>query len=134
VEKAARRLTLLDHGRPLKTYPVSLGWSPRGPKQQEGDYRTPEGIYTIDWHKPNSICHRALHVSYPDAADQAQATARGVSPGGSIMVHGLPNGFGWMGAFHRIFNYTAGCVAVTDVQIDEIYGAVADGTPIEIRP
>lgn len=134
VEKAARRLTLFRGQTKLKSYAVALGRSPIGPKEEEGDCRTPEGIYTIDHHKENSDYHLALHVSYPSPGDAAAAATRGVPPGGDIMIHGLRNGSGWIGAFHRLTDWTAGCIAVTDAQIEEIYRAVSDGTPIEIRP
>lgn len=134
VEKAARRLTLFQGSTPLKTYHVALGRSPVGSKEREGDHRTPEGTYVIDRRKRDSAFHRALHISYPNPSDAAQAAERGVAPGGDIMIHGIRNGFGWIGAFHRIRDWTAGCVAVTDAQIEEIWRAVPDGTPIEIRP
>jgi murein L,D-transpeptidase YafK len=134
VEKAARRLTLLNDGTPLKTYRVALGHAPIGPKEQEGDQRTPEGIYRIDFHKEDSDYHRALHVSYPEQRDIDRAAARGVSAGSDIMIHGIQNGKGWIGAFHRRSDWTAGCIAVTDFEIEEIWHAVPDGTPIEIRP
>ena len=134
VVKSARRLTLFSGNKPLKSYPVALGRAPRGAKQQEGDQRTPEGAYTIDAHKFDSAFHRALHISYPSPTDSASAAGRGVSAGGDIMIHGIRNGSGWLGAFHRFTDWTAGCIAVTDKQIEEIYHAVPDGTPIEIRP
>ena len=134
VEKGARRLTLLSRGRKLKEYHITLGFSPIGPKEREGDGRTPEGIYTIDFHKPDSAFHRALHVSYPSTQDSARAAEAGVSPGGDIMIHGLPNGFGAFGATYRLRDWTAGCIAVTDPEIDEIYTSVTDGTSIEILP
>jgi len=134
VEKAARRLTLFSAGRKLKEYRVALGFSPVGSKEHEGDGRTPEGNYTIDFHKSDSAFHRALHISYPDAADTARAVEAGVAPGGDIMIHGLPNGFSAFGPAHRLRDWTAGCIAVTDFEIDEIWASVKDGTPIEIRP
>jgi murein L,D-transpeptidase YafK len=134
VEKAARRLTLLSAGRKLKEYRVALGFSPIGPKEREGDGRTPEGIYIIDFHKPDSAFHRAVHVSYPRVEDNARAAEAGVSPGGDIMIHGLPNGPGGSSAAHWLRDWTAGCIAVTDPEIDEIYSSVNDGTSIEIRP
>ena len=134
VEKSARRLTLLRNGTLLKTYRVALGRAPVGPKEREGDQRTPEGIYQIDFHKEDSDYHRALHVSYPEQRDIDRAAASGVSAGSDIMIHGLPNGRGWIGAFHRRTDWTAGCIAVTDFEIEEIWRAVPDGTPIEIRP
>jgi len=134
VEKAARRLTLWSDGTSLKTYRVALGHAPIGPKEEEGDQRTPEGIYRIDFHKEDSDYHRALHVSYPEQRDIDRAAARGVSAGSDIMIHGIQNGKGWIGAFHRRTDWTAGCIAVTDFEIEEIWRAVSDGTPIEIRP
>ena len=134
VEKAARRLTLLRDGTPLKSYRVALGRAPVGPKEQEGDRRTPEGIYSIDFHKEDSDYHRALHVSYPEQRDIERAAAAGVPPGCDIMIHGIRNGLGWIGAFHRRSDWTAGCIAVTDFEIEELWRAVPDGTPIEIRP
>jgi len=134
VEKAARRLTLLRSGTALKTYRVALGRAPTGAKEYEGDQRTPEGVYSIDFHKPDSDYHLALHISYPQQGDIDRAAAQGLSAGSDIMIHGLPNGRGWMGAFHRRSDWTAGCIAVTDFEIEEIFRAVRDGTPIEIRP
>jgi murein L,D-transpeptidase YafK len=134
VEKAARRLTLLRNGASLKTYRVALGRAPVGPKEQEGDQRTPEGIYLIDFHKEDSDYHLALHVSYPEKRDIDRAAAAGVPPGCDIMIHGIRNGKGWIGAFHRMTDWTAGCIAVTDFEIEEIWRAVPDGTTIEIRP
>jgi murein L,D-transpeptidase YafK len=134
VEKGARRLTLLREGKSLKTYRVALGGAPVGPKRQEGDQRTPEGLYLIDFHKEDSDFHRALHVSYPEQRDLEQAAARGVPAGCDIMIHGIRNGRGWIGAFHRRTDWTAGCIAVTDFEIEEIWRAVPDGTSIEIRP
>ena len=134
VEKGARRLTLFFGNKKLKEYHIALGFSPIGPKGREGDGRTPEGIYTIDFHKPDSDFHRALHVSYPSAHDSARAAEAGVSTGGDIMIHGLPNGLGALGASYRLHDWTAGCIAVTDPEIDEIYISANDGTPIEILP
>jgi murein L,D-transpeptidase YafK len=133
VEKSARRLTLLHQGKRVKSYSISLGWNPIGHKEEEGDGRTPEGVYSIDFHKPESDYHRALHISYPSASDRARAIERGVSPGGDIMIHGLRNGTGAPGAAPPPRDWTAGCIAVTDQEIEEIYRAVADGTPIDIR-
>jgi len=133
VEKGARRLTLMAGRQRLKTYRVALGGAPVGSKEQEGDQRTPEGSYLIDHHKPDSAFHLALHISYPNPADLARANERGVAPGGDIMIHGLPNGRGWIGKWHRLHDWTSGCIALTDPQIEEIFRAVPDGTPIEIR-
>jgi murein L,D-transpeptidase YafK len=134
VEKSARRLSLLRNGATLKTYRVALGRAPTGAKEYEGDQRTPEGIYTIDFHKPDSDYHLALHVSYPEQRDIDRAGAQGLSAGSDIMIHGLPNGRAWIGRFHRRNDWTAGCIALTDFEIEEIYRAVPDGTLIELRP
>jgi murein L,D-transpeptidase YafK len=108
VEKAARRLTLFQNGRVLKTYSVALGHAPLGPKEYEGDQRTPEGIYTIDFHKPDSDYHLALHISYPEQHDIDRAAVEGLSAGSDIMIHGLPNGRGWIGRFHRRSDWDGG--------------------------
>lgn len=134
VRKSARVLELYSEGRLLKAYPVSLGRSPQGPKEREGDRRTPEGEYVLDYRKADSSFHRALHISYPTAQDRARARALGVSPGGLVMVHGLRNGLGWLGRLHLTVDWTDGCIAVTDVQIREIWSAVPDRTPILITP
>lgn len=134
VDKSERALRLVRGGRVLKTYRVSLGGAPVGHKQREGDERTPEGRYVLDWRNPNSAMHRSLHVSYPDPADVARARAAGVPPGGDIMVHGIRDGLGWVGKLHRLVDWTDGCIAVTNREMDEIWRAVPDGTPIEIRP
>ena len=134
VEKGARSLTLFRGATPLKVYHVALGSVPVGPKQTEGDHRTPEGSYTIDRRKADSDFHLALHISYPNSDDVAQAAMRGVPAGSDIMIHGLPNGSGWIGVLHRRKDWTDGCIAVTDQEIEEIWHAVPDGTTIEIRP
>jgi murein L,D-transpeptidase YafK len=117
----------------LATYPVALGGTPIGPKRQEGDQRTPEGSYTIDYKNPRSHDYLALHISNPSAADRASAQRRGVPPGGDIMIHGLHNGLGWFSGLHLWLDWTDGCVAVTNRQMDEIW-PLAVGTPVEIRP
>ena len=134
IEKAARRLTVLVGNRAIKTYRVSLGGNPVGPKEVEGDRRTPEGLYTIDWRKSDSRFHRALHISYPTAKQQAQAQAAGRDPGGLIMIHGIRNGLGVLGPSHRLFDWTDGCIAVTNREIEELWRVVSDGTEAEIRP
>ncbi|HUH85599.1 MAG TPA: L,D-transpeptidase family protein [Stellaceae bacterium] len=134
VEKSRHLLTLFSGGRVLRRYRVALGAGGLGPKRRQGDARVPEGHYVIDWRNPNSAYHLALHISYPNAADVVAAAARGEKPGGDIMIHGLPNGFGIVGGLHRRLDWTAGCIAVTDAAIEEIWRDVADGTPIEIRP
>lgn len=127
-------MELLAGGKVIRTYKVALGQGGLAPKEREGDARTPEGHYTIDARYEHSAYHKALHVSYPNAEDRKRAARLGVSPGGAIMIHGLPNGKGWVGARHRLFDWTLGCVAVTDKEIDEIWTLVPIGTPVEIRP
>lgn len=134
VEKAQRRLTLYRGTVALRSYRVALGRQPVGAKVREGDGRTPEGIYSIDRRNPASGYHLALHLSYPDASDRARAAALGVSPGGDVMIHGMRNGLGWLGPLHRLKDWTRGCIAVTDAEVDEIAQAAPDGTVVEIRP
>jgi murein L,D-transpeptidase YafK len=134
VEKQKRRMTLLRNGTPIKTYAVSLGGDPTGHKLKEGDGRTPEGAYQIDFKNQRSRFHLALRISYPEAADREQARRRGVPPGGDIMIHGLPNGLGWFQRWHLARDWTDGCIAVTNAEIEEIWALVNVGTAIEIRP
>jgi murein L,D-transpeptidase YafK len=134
VEKSARRLTLLSNGNVLKSYVVSLGKQPNDKKQREGDGRTPEGFYKIDYRNPKSAYHLSLHISYPNDTDLKNAEVGHYSAGNNIMIHGIPNGFGWMGGLFRFIDWTAGCIAVTDSEIEEIWQAVPDGTVIDIRP
>lgn len=132
VTKGERRLTLFHDGRVLRRYRIALGRSPVGPKTLEGDGRTPEGRYLIDGHVRTSAFHLALHISYPNAADRRRAGDR--DPGGALEIHGLRNGLGWLGPLHRQVDWTRGCIAVTNAEIEEIAALVPDGTPIEIRP
>ncbi|HEY2363364.1 MAG TPA: L,D-transpeptidase family protein [Candidatus Angelobacter sp.] len=134
VLKQERTLQLISGGKVLKTYKVALGGNPIGSKVQQGDHRTPEGIYVLDHRNVHSQYYKSIHISYPNAADRANAAKLHVAPGGDIFLHGLPNGYGWVGSKHRLKDWTDGCVAVTDKEIDEIWKLVADGTPIEIRP
>jgi murein L,D-transpeptidase YafK len=135
VEKGERRLQLLDaSGAVLKSYTIALGGDPLGHKQREGDGRTPEGRYTIDRRNPQSAYHLSLHISYPDQDDTRRANERGEDPGGMIMIHGMRNGLGWLGFLHQYVDWTDGCIAVTNAEMDEIWRLVPNGTPIEIRP
>lgn len=134
VDKSARRLTLFRGSQAITSYNVALGPAPLGHKQREGDGHTPEGRYQIDSKNARSRFHLALHVSYPGAADREAAQRHGVPPGGDIMIHGLPNGIGWLGRLHLNRDWTDGCVAVTNPEMDEIWALVATGTPIEILP
>jgi murein L,D-transpeptidase YafK len=132
VEKEAHTLTLCRQGRVLKTYRVALGRGGAGPKLQAGDNRVPEGLYRIVGRNPHSAFHRALRVGYPTPEQVRQAQVRGVDPGGDIMIHRIRNGLGWLGSLQRRVDWTKGCIAVTDGEIDEIWRLVPDGTPIEI--
>lgn len=132
--KSRHELQLISQNRAVKTYKVSLGPNTVGHKQCEGDGRTPEGAYAISGRNAKSRFHRSLWISYPNEQDRANAVKHGCSAGGDIMIHGLPNGFGWLNRGHLIKDWTAGCVAVTNAEIEEIWEAVPDGTPVEIRP
>lgn len=134
IEKRVRTLTLSSNGVIVKSYKVALGRKPEGAKEKEGDNKTPEGMYTIDTRNTKSSYHLALHISYPNAQDIQRAKQQGVSPGSSIMIHGIRNGLGWIGKFHRRLDWTKGCIAVTNDEIDEIGRFVANGTPVEIKP
>jgi len=134
VIKSTRTMTLYGGGKVLKTYKVALGGAPVGPKRVQGDHKTPEGSYIIDRKNPQSQFHLALHVSYPDAADRARARSLGSLPGGDIMIHGLPPAFAYLGALHRQTDWTDGCIAVTNAEIEEIWRLVPVGTRVEIRP
>ncbi|HVX39959.1 MAG TPA: L,D-transpeptidase family protein [Gemmatimonadaceae bacterium] len=134
LEKAKHRLTLYLDGMRVRTYQVALGTQPVGDKVRAGDGRTPEGLFHIDAHNPNSKYYKSLHISYPDAAHLARAERLGVSPGGDIMIHGLPPRFASLGAQHREWDWTEGCIAVTDQEMDEIWRALPDGAPILIEP
>ena len=134
LKKSERKLILMTGETMVKSYRVSLGRNPVGPKKQEGDNKTPEGLYIIDKHNPRSSFHLSLHISYPSAVDREHAQLSGVRPGGNIMIHGIKNGMGWIGSSHLLIDWTRGCIAVTNEEIEEIYDLVSDGTPIEIQP
>jgi murein L,D-transpeptidase YafK len=131
--KSTHTLELLSHGQVLKTYKIALG-DPHGTKVQAGDKKTPEGVYSVDAKNPHSLFHRALHLSYPNAADRERARRLGVSPGGDIEIHGLPAQYAWLGRMQSATDWTTGCIAVSNPEIDEIWDRVAVGTPVEIRP
>jgi murein L,D-transpeptidase YafK len=134
VYKHERKLALLSQGKELRSYKVALGGAPVGPKTQQGDHRTPEGSYLLDSRNPNSHFYKAFHISYPNSKDIAAAKKLGVSPGGDIMLHGLPKEYAWVGKAHLLHDWTDGCIAVTNEEIDEIWRLVRVGTPIEIKP
>ena len=134
IEKQARRLTLFTKGEVIKTYKIALGGNPIGPKEKQGDNKTPEGTYIIDSRNGNSGYHLALHISYPNEEDKERARELGVSPGGDIMIHGIKNGFSGIGASHVKNDWTEGCIAVTNQEMEEIYKFVPNGTIVEIKP
>jgi murein L,D-transpeptidase YafK len=134
VEKSARKLSVFANGERVKSYRIALGRNPVGAKEQEGDNKTPEGVYNIDSRNPQSNFHLGLHISYPSGADQARAAQRGINAGFDIMIHGIQNGRGWIGVFHRLNDWTAGCIAMTDEEIEELWQITPDGTTVEIRP
>lgn len=134
VSKVDKTLYLLQGDKVLKSYRISMGgrWD-EGHKQREGDERTPEGSYQIDWRNERSRAYLSLHISYPNAEDSAQAQAAGYSAGGDIMIHGLPNGLGWFAPVHHLMDWTDGCIAVTNEEMREIWSLVSNNTPITIQ-
>jgi len=134
IEKKARRLMLISKGEVLKTYKIALGGNPNGPKERQGDNKTPEGTYVIDSRNRDSRYHQSLHISYPNERDKKRARELGVSPGGNIMIHGIKNGFSWVGDAQAETDWTKGCIAVTDEEIEEIVKLAPNGTIVEIRP
>lgn len=134
IEKQARRLTAYAEGQAVREYHIALGWAPEGHKQVEGDGKTPEGVYFVDGKNPNSRYYKNLGVSYPNDADREAAAALGASPGGDIKIHGLPAGQGHLGGVHWMQDWTAGCIAVSNEEIDELYARTPVGAAIEIRP
>jgi L,D-peptidoglycan transpeptidase YkuD (ErfK/YbiS/YcfS/YnhG family)/ferredoxin len=133
VVKHTRTLTLYNGSTAVKSYKISLGRAPIGPKEREGDKKTPEGHYRIVELKSDSSYHRALRISYPEAVDKERARLNGVDPGSAIMIHGIRNGLGFLGRAHRLVDWTTGCLAVTNPEMDQIFEVVADGAQIEIR-
>jgi murein L,D-transpeptidase YafK len=134
VLKGKRIMEVYSNGQIIKTYKIALGQNPTGDKESEGDKRTPEGEYRINDKNANSSFHKNLGISYPNTQDTEEAKKKNLEPGGEIKIHGIRNGFGFIGKFHRMLNWTAGCIAITDQEIDELYDNVAIGTPVVIRP
>ena len=139
VYKAKRQVQVLQNGTVIKTYAMRLGFAPIGHKTTEGDGKTPEGSYTLDWRNPNSLFYKSLHISYPNANDTAQAQARGVSAGGDVMIHGssnLPQGKPQQALYDYLprEDWTHGCVAVSNQDMDELWANVKNGTKIVIFP
>lgn len=132
IEKGARRLTVFRDGQALRSYKIALGFAPEGDKHRQGDGRTPEGLFRIDRRNPESAFHLSLGIDYPQADDIARARAAGVSPGGDIFIHGQPNGYD---AFPTLpYDWTAGCIALSDAAIEALWRVVEIGTAVEIRP
>ena len=134
VIKHKRKLYLYHNDEVVKKYSISLGKQPKGHKEFEGDMKTPEGIYKIDSKSLTSSYHKNLGISYPNKKDKAHAKKIGKSPGSQIKIHGLPNNKKWLGKLHLLKDWTYGCIAVTNKEIDEIFSLVSIGTVIEIRP
>jgi murein L,D-transpeptidase YafK len=134
VKKSASRLYLQSKGVAFASFNVAFGANPKGHKQQEGDERTPEGTYAIDWKHAASGYYKALHVSYPNARDVASAKTKGINPGGAIMIHGQKNGWGWIAPITQLFDWTNGCIALSNRDMDVVWNAVDPGTRIHIAP
>ncbi|MGL4489694.1 MAG: L,D-transpeptidase family protein [Rhizobiaceae bacterium] len=134
VDKSERKMDLWKGQLKIRSYKISLGGDPVGHKQREGDGRTPEGVYTLDYRKTDSVAYKSIHISYPSAQDAAAARERGVKPGGAIMIHGSWNGYGWAGDIMKFFDWTNGCIGITNQEMDEIWDLLAWNTTIEIRP
>ncbi len=133
VDKSENRMYLIANGEVIKNYHVAFGESPKGHKQQEGDEKTPEGSYTLDYIKEDSAFYRAMHISYPNEKDIEEAKRKGVSPGGLIMVHGQSNRPGWLSSTAQRTNWTDGCIALTNAEMDEFIALVKVGTAIYIE-
>jgi murein L,D-transpeptidase YafK len=134
VKKSERKLFLISGGQPFREYRVAFGPKPRGPKLAAGDERTPEGEYVLDRKNEKSAFYKSIRISYPNDTDRERAERLGLQPGGSIMIHGQPNDRPWPEEVSQTFNWTNGCIAVTDLQMDEIWEAIDVGTPIRIQP
>ena len=134
VIKSESKLYLKKNGKTLKEFHVAFGANPKGHKQQEGDERTPEGKYFIDYKIEDSSFYKSIHISYPNERDKKRAKELGVNPGGLVMIHGQKNGYGWLSFVVQWFNWTDGCIAVSNGAMDEIWQAVDVATPIEIKP
>ena len=134
VLKSARQLQLISNGKPIRTYRISLGKQPKGPKTREGDKRTPEGLYWVDWRKKSEKFNLAMHISYPNISDAAQARREGVSPGSMIMIHGTPDTEENPENLFHTLDWTDGCIAMKNYEMREVWTLTKDGTMVEIRP
>ena len=130
VFKSDNMLYLFSEGKIVKNYDIGLGYNPKGDKKEQGDYKTPEGQYTLDWRNPNSKFYKSIHISYPNEEDIAYAKKHGLNTGGDIMIHGQPV----YDNRKRTGNWTHGCIAVSNSAIDQIWQLVDNGTPIHIYP
>ncbi|MFW6080510.1 MAG: L,D-transpeptidase family protein [Desulfosalsimonas sp.] len=133
VDKSERKMYLIENGKIIREYDVALGKNPKGHKEQRGDNKTPEGIYTLGGKNENSSFYRAMHISYPNENDIVNARKKGVSPGGFIMVHGLPDEMEWFAPLNKELNWTNGCIALTNEEMDEFMELVETGTKIKIE-
>lgn len=136
VKKSQRKLELVGNGNVVREYRISLGGSPVGHKYREGDQRTPEGSYVLNWRNPASNYYKAIHISYPSERDRKVSYQLGYNPGGMIMIHGMPN-YIQSASMRRQYvgrDWTQGCIAVQNDAMDEIWQLVKDGTPIQIMP
>ena len=134
VEKSKSRLYLMRQGEAFASFHVAFGSNPKGHKQEQGDGKTPEGRYMLNYKNAGSAFYKSIHISYPSAKDRQDALKRGVDPGGDIMIHGQKNGYGRLSILVQRFNWTNGCIALSDRDMDLVWDAVKPGTPIEIRP
>lgn len=134
VVKSKKRLYLIRDDAVFATFRVKFGADPKGHKVQQGDEKTPEGLYYLTYKNSNSAYYKSIHISYPNAEDKEKARKLGVDPGGDIMIHGQPNGYEWATFFMQMVNWTDGCVALTNKDMDKVWDAIEPGTPIEILP
>lgn len=134
VVKSDKKLYLEKNGKVFASYPVVFGSNPKGHKQKQGDGRTPEGSYIIDRKNDKVGFYKAMHISYPNEKDIAEAKAKGVKPGGKIYIHGQKNGYGWAELVTQSKNWTQGCIALTNKDMKKVWEAVKEGTPIDIKP
>ena len=134
VEKSKRKLHLVKDGVAFRTFDIALGIRPIGDKEEEGDFKTPEGNYILDARNPDSEFFLSMHVSDPNQRDRAEARQKGVDPGGAIMIHGQPNDPTRSEAYYRTQDWTNGCIAVSNSDMIDIWLMTPDNTPIEIRP
>jgi murein L,D-transpeptidase YafK len=133
IDKSRHWMAVYRGGQIVREFRVALGRGGLGPKRRQGDGRVPEGLYQISDHNPDSAYHLALRISYPTPQQVDQAAKLRINPGGDIMIHGLPDDRGWIGSRHTKVDWTEGCIALTNREIEWLYDAVPDGTPVDIR-